>query len=328
MKRLFLLPLLVLAAASVHGADGAFVARAYRLPYEAGCFNGWPKENSGEGWREFLSELGVEWPEGSSIRHSLHFDSWVVRNTEENHARIRDAIRPLSCPPPQVRVQVHFCAFTPEAFEALDLSETVGTSLDPAAWKALRKRILATGGAEVLGCPAVVARNGAEFSVKADEEYCYPTDFDVELLDSPETPSCTNAQPRHVAAVVVPTAFERREVGQIVHLIPMVSPDLSRISLDLTPWLVFPPAWRDYGSPVLGGAADPVAPKMEVPFFPVVYVSDSLDLRPGDTAALGGAALDRPGSGRRFFVFFVTASLAEAELPVLPDPPTPDPSAR
>ena len=336
MKRLALLPLLALAAspcfaqdpaANAPAADDTFVSRAYVLPYDSGCWTPkeiQEKENSSEGWQQFLSELGVEWPEGSSIRRSLHLGSWIVRNTRENHARIREVLRPIYDPALQIRVQLHFCAFTPEAFEALDLSETVGTMLDPAAWKALRKRIVATEGAEVRGCPAVLLQTGVQATVKTDIEYIFPTEFDISMLESAATASDTNAPAQFVAAAVEPQNFQCREVGQIFDVTPRIRPD-GRISLDLTPSIVLPPVWRNYGSPVLGGAADPTEPKMEQPFFPVSALATALDLKSGDTVALGGGALDEPGRGSRFHVFFVTASLVEMDPDLVPlyTPPTP-----
>ena len=333
MKRTFLLlPLLVLAAATCFAqdpatnapaADDEFVSRPYGLSYGSGCWTPEAtrkKENSSEGWQQFLSSLGVEWPEGSSVRPSSYFGCWIIRNTRANHARIREVLRPIYDPGRQIRVQLHFCAFTPEAFEALDLSETVGTMLDPAAWKALRERILATEGAEVRGCPAVLLRTGVQATVKTDIEYLFPTEFCVEMLESAATASDTNAPAQFVAAAIEPQDFQCREVGQIFQVTPSLSTDCSRISLDLTPALVLPPVWRNYGSPVLGGSADPTEPKMEQPFFPVSVLATSLDLRPGDTAALGGSALDEPGRGSRFHVFFVTASIVEIEPDDLPEP--------
>jgi len=333
MKRLALLPLLALAAApcfaqdpatNAPAADDTFVSRAYVLPYDSGCWTPkeiQEKENSSEGWRQFLSELGVEWPEGSSIRRSLHLGSWIVRNTEENHLRIREILRPLDGGPAlQVRVQTHFCAFTPAAFEALELSETVGTMLSPDAWKALRKRIVATEGAEVLGCPAMLLQTGAQGTAKTDVEYIFPTEFDVEMLESAATAADTNAPAQFVAAAVEPQNFQTREVGQVLDVTPRVSSDGTCISLDLAPFLVLPPTWRNYGSPVLDGAADPVKPELEQPFFPVAYVATSVDIRSGYTVALGGGALDEPVAGRRFHVFFVTASLVEMEPPIVSEP--------
>ena len=334
MKRLtLLLPLLALAAMPVAraeapatnapAADDTFVSRVYALSYDSGC---WmpkeisEKENSGEGWQQFLSSLGVEWPEGSSVRRSQHFGCWIIRNTRANHDRIREVLRPIYCPGIQIRVQLHFCAFTPEAFESLDLSETVGTMLDPAAWKALRKRIVATEGAEVRGCPAILLRTGVQATVKTDIEYIFPTEFDVEMLESAATASNTNAPTQFVAVAIVPQDFQCREVGQMLQVTPHLSTDCSRISLELAPILVLPPVWRNYDLPVWGGSVAPTEPKMEQPFFPVSSLATSLDLRPGDTAALGGGALDEPDRGRRFHVFFVTASIVEFKPEDLPEP--------
>ena len=293
MNRLFLiLPLLALAAAPARGADEpALVARAYVLPYASGCFvsaETVKKENSESGWKDFFSQCGVEWPEGSYVRRSRNFDCWIVRNTEENHLRIREILRPLDGGPAlQVRVQTHFCAFTPAAFEALELSETVGTML---------------------------AR------VKADVECIFPTEYDVTMFESAATASDTNAPAQFVAAAVEPQNFQTREVGQRFQVTPRVSSSGSCISLDLTPSLVLPPTWRNYGSPVLDGAADPVKPELEQPFFPVAYVATSVDIRSGYTVALGGGVLDEPVAGRRFHVFFVTASLVEMEPPIVSEP--------
>ena len=315
MKRLLLLPLLAVAAAA---DDAALVTKYYPCaPQIVDCGNVVKTSSvssSGDlwdDWKTFYGSFGVEWPEGASIQYIPYLRNLVVRNTEENHARFLKAFESLSRPPVLFRTQIHYCAFTPEAFEALDLSETVGTTLGPAEWKALRKRIAATEGAEILGCPAIVAAQDSQGTVKAVEEFIYPTEFAVKAVD----PAAGTNAPARCAAAVEPQSFQTREVGQIFQVTPRGTPELGRISLDIMPALVLRPTWRNYGPPVSGGAAGGTEAKLEQPIFPAVAVVTSLDLRPGDTVALGGEALDEPGAGRRFHVFFVTASIVDIPAP-------------
>ena len=330
MKRLALLPLLALAAAPCFAQDPAtnapaLVTKLYPVrPSGAGCTLAEPVDPTEETWKAFFAGFDVEWPEGSSFREFPQIGRWAVRNTEENHARIAAILRGCDLVPFQVRTQFRFYSVAPAAFEALDLPDLLGTTLGPDSWKALCRRLAENPGAELVGCPTVLAQTGSMATVKADVEYIFPTEYDVTMLESAATASDTNAPAQFVAAAVEPQLFQTREVGQIVQVTPRVSSDGSRISLDLTPSLVLPPVWRNFGSPVLDGAADPTEPRMDQPFFPVFCVATSIDLMPGDTVAFGGGTLDEPGRGRRFHVLFVTASFVEMEPDIVSlDNPTP-----
>ena len=99
---------------------------------------------------------------------------------------------------------------------------------------------------------------------------------------------------------------------------PAFSPDGTRIVLDIVPTVVFPPEWRDYpAAPLAPGGAATALPE---PFFPVFSLALSLDVKRGNTVALGGALLAEPGKGERFQLFFVNADVVDLDGVPIPAP--------
>ena len=148
--------------------------------------------------------------------------------------------------------------------------------------------------ADLLSAPKVVAQTGAQATIKSVVEYIYPTEYDVEMLESENS----NDNSTYTGAVVEPQNFQTREVGVILQVTPRVSSDGSRISLDLTPSVVSIPTWKNYGStyPVYGDQnlltgtrqVEYVQLNMEQPFFPVRSLATSVDIYNGSTVVMGG----------------------------------------
>ena len=111
---------------------------------------------------------------------------------------------------------------------------------------------------------------------------------------------------------------QTREVGNILDVTPSLTPDGTRIVLDIVPTVVFPPEWRDYpAAPLAPGGAATALPE---PFFPVFSLALSLDVKRGNTVALGGALLAEPGKGERFQLFFVNADVVDLDGVPIPAP--------
>ena len=143
--------------------------------------------------------------------------------------------------------------------------------------------------ADLLSAPKVVAMNGNKATIKSVVEYIYPTEYDVEMLESSNSNNDTTT---YTGAVVEPQSFQTKEVGVILEVTPRVSPDGSRIGLDLTPSVVSVPTWKNYGStyPVFNedGSEDYVQLNMEQPFFPVRSLATTVEIYNGSTVVMGG----------------------------------------
>ena len=265
--------------------------------------------------RKLAGHAGVDWPDGSFVRFDRIDWTAVVRNTPENLDRFRRALVRERLVPFQCRVRTQFLSATPDAFEALSLSEKLGGSFSPDDWAALRAKLDATPGVETRAWPTLLTRTGFSETIKGVTEFNYPVEYEVKPLVLAD--NGTNAPPvlDWSAVAVEPQLIQMREVGQIVQLTPSLSSDGGRVTVDLAPSLVLPPVWKDYAAPGFGA--------MEQPFFPVFSAASSLDLLPGYTALLGGAIVDDPATGRHREFFAIGVDLVGLDGEPLEHPATP-----
>ena len=143
---------------------------------------------------------------------------------------------------------------------------------------------------DLLSAPKVVVQAGNEATIKTVTEYIYPTEYDVTWPeDSDSTVRLSDGSYGSMTLPAVePENFNTREVGVILKTTPRVSPDGSRIALDLTPTVVSDPTWKDYGYtyPILGSEGFHLT--MEQPFFPVRSLATSVEIYNGSTVVMGG----------------------------------------
>ena len=256
--------------------------------------------------KSYAGVRGVAWPAGSSAHYVPAFGRIEVLNTEENQSRFAEVVRPFGAY--QIRVRSRHASVAPAAFEELGLDEVVGGIFPPDEWAALRKRLAAHPGVEMRACQSVLARPGSQATVKGVVECIYPTELAVEAVDDG-----TNA-----VAAILPCEFQTREVGNILDVTPSLTPDGTRIVLDIVPTVVYLPEWRDYpAAPLAPGSTATALPE---PFFPVFSLALSLDVKRGNTVALGGALLAEPGKGERFQLFFVNADVVDLDGVPIPAP--------
>ena len=255
--------------------------------------------------KSYAGVRGVAWPEGSSAHYVPAFGRIEVLNTEENQARFAEVVRPFGAY--QIRVRTRHASVAPAAFEELGLDEVVGGTFPPDEWAALRKRLAAHPGVEMRACQSVLARPGTTVTGKGVVECIYPTELAVEAVDDG-----TNT-----VGGILPCEFQTREVGNILAVTPSLTPDGTRIVLDIVPTVVFPPEWRDYPATSLAPGTVTALP---APFFPVFSLALSIDVKRGNTVALGGALLAEPGKGERFQLFFVNADVVDLDGVTIPAP--------
>ena len=303
-------------------------------------------------WKGFFGQLGVNWPDGSSVKYMPQIGKLVVMNTADNLATLEQVLGALNVTPFQVEIEVRFVEVGQTDLNSLGLEWILNDNWEMTEKKRdswlnpqSRTRVVMekgnlTGGfnflpqntretinngggiadniatftsilsnpelsvvlhalanktnADLLSAPKVVAQTGAQATIKSVVEYIYPTEYDVQMLESENS----NDSSTYTGAVVEPQNFQTREVGVILQVTPRVSSDGSRISLDMTPSVVSIPTWKNYGStyPVYGDQnvltgtrqVEYVQLNMEQPFFPVRSLATSVDIYNGSTVVMGG----------------------------------------
>ena len=304
-------------------------------------------------WKNFFGQLGVNWPDGSSVKYMPSIGKLVVMNTADNLATLEQVLGALNVTPFQVEIEVRFVEVGQTDLNSLGLEWILNDNYEISekrndSWLGAqsRRRLVMekgnlTGGfnflpqnqretinngggiadniatftsiltnpelsvvlhalanktnADLLSAPKVVAQTGAQATIKSVVEYIYPTEYDVQMLESNNN---NNDSSTYTGAVVEPQNFQTREVGVILQVTPRVSSDGSRISLDMTPSVVSIPTWKNYGStyPVYGDQnlitgqrqVEYVQLNMEQPFFPVRSLATSVDIYNGSTVVMGG----------------------------------------
>lgn len=293
-------------------------------------------------WKKLFGDLGVPWPEKSSIQYMPSLTKLVVVNTAENLAILESVLSILNVTPKQVEIEVRFVEVMQSDLDSLGLEWMVNDDWEIAEMKAdaglppaSRRRLVMRGGnvtrgfsylsdnnamainegsavldniatfssiltnpelsmvlhmisskqnSDLLSAPKVVTKAGSPATIKVVTEYIYPTEYDVEML---ETSNETGDTTTYSGAVVEPQNFQMREVGVILEVTPTVTDDGSMIDLALAPSVVSEPTWKNYGStyPSLTGE---VTLPMEQPFFPVRSVATTVQIYNGATIVMGG----------------------------------------
>ena len=97
-------------------------------------------ENKEKDWQLFFSEMGVKWPEGSSIKHVKSLGKLYVRNTRENLAEFEKVLEELGGQPQLIEIETRFVEVSQEDLNSLgfewilnsDYSLNLGDSLGKA----------------------------------------------------------------------------------------------------------------------------------------------------------------------------------------------------
>lgn len=247
-------------------------------------------------WKDFLSEQGISWPEGSYVCHVPALFALVVRNTQPNLDAIQNLCDFKQAGMIQVRASLWLVEL--EAAQKLGLDEEPSV-LSSEEWASLRNRLIEHPGAEFLSCPTILTKNGQESTVKGNTEYTYPMGFSVI--------AGTNG-----TFAVEPQDFQVREVGDSFTVLPQVCQDGERIELTMAIGSLREPLWRDW-SEILVPRQENDALKspepIKMPDFPCVSIQTSIDVREHFVYRLGGTPLDEPNRKRRLFYAFVSAEI-------------------
>jgi general secretion pathway protein D len=302
--------------------------------------------SGGLDWKEFFKEMGVKWPEGSSVKYVGSIGRLIVANTPPNLAVLEQVLSVINVVPNQIEIEARFVEVRRGDLNSLGFewlltddwevasNPNSGSGLSPAG----RERVVVRGNsqstlggrggftsanrfvkeglsgdtvsdklltvagvltnpelefvlhameqrgyADMLSAPKVTTQAGTEATIKVVTEYIYPTDFEV-------TPITAGDDDVEIVTggLVEPSAFETREVGVILTVLPDVSTDGQMINLTMTPEVVTEPTWRNYGSTFVDAQGNEVQLNIEQPFFNTRTVATTLSIYNGATVVMGG----------------------------------------
>ncbi|MDD5644334.1 MAG: tetratricopeptide repeat protein [bacterium] len=149
----------------------------------------------------------------------------------------------------------------------------ISAVLGVAEFSAILHALDQKGDVNVLSSPKVTTVNNSQAQIKVVDEIIYPTEFDV------TPPSTNDAGTVITPAVIIPSAFETRETGILLSVIPTVGNDKKTITLAMIPEVSDLTGWINYGTAVLPARQ---------PIFQTRNVSTSVVVNDGDTVVMGG----------------------------------------
>jgi type II secretory pathway component GspD/PulD (secretin) len=250
-------------------------------------------------FRTCFNRMGVEWPEGSSIRYISAIGKLIATNTEDNLRKLEDALGTLNVVPNQIEVEVKFIEYQLSDIEALAKQ---GGATQQALMNLWRQ-----GKARLIHAPKVVTQSGTEATVKSVKEVIYPTEI---FMDSPTGSGTNNLNVATNSAAVLPGGFEAREVGVILKVTPEVSTE-GFINLTLSPEFVDEPTWKTYKGTVLNKEGKSQQVEIEQPFFFTQCFSTSMTVKNGSTVMASGGMMNRTND--KMVYCFVTARIVDVE---------------
>jgi hypothetical protein len=229
--------------------------------------------------KTFCSQLGVNWPMGSSLALLDAIGAIRVTNTPENLALFEKVLEDLSdAPPPrmiEVDVQIH--AFPAEAIEQLSRSGTISVE----ELMTLRRK----GKSSQVASSTILTKAGQEAVMKSVREVIYPsellTDFDQ---------SGSNVTVQTATQTLVPGGFVTREQGMILQVVPEMSDaDQSAINVTLKPSWVTLDCWESYPADRAAGWTHNKMP-FKQPVFGLTCFETQTLVKDGGTVLLGSTS--------------------------------------
>ena len=217
-------------------------------------------------------------------------------------------------PAAQIQIEVNFVMFAPAEIEPLAQKEGAITA------DSLRD-LWRRGKGSLLASPTVTTLSGQEATIKGAKEYIYPTEYTIFPAsgtneDGTGRTTAVRLQDHDGLTVAEPGAFETREAGALLTVLPELSADGSLINLTLTPQYVCDPNWKDYGVDVTSSNGTPRKVRMEIPFFYTYTATTSLSVHNGQTLLIGGGVRSQDGLN----LVFMLVTARTIDISVKPAP--------
>jgi len=175
--------------------------------------------------------------------------------------------------------------------------------------------------ADVMVRPATVTRSGQTSKIEVIQEMIYPTEYEPPQLPQQvgggfgldAQGNIVGNQQQTVAPITpaTPTSFDKRDVGVVLEVSPIVSADRRYIELALSPEMVTFDGFVNYGTPIRSNAPTPAldgiigavvggtqlvevtANRILQPIFSVTRTNTNVTVADGSTIILGGLVEER-----------------------------------
>lgn len=189
---------------------------------------------------------------------------------------------------------------------------TVNGLLNGASYQAVMRGLNQKKGVDLMTAPSTVTRSGQQASVRVIRELIYPSEYEAPQLpnsigvlnNDPNIGGGGNASPIFAVTPATPSAFEKRDVGVVLDVLPTVSQDKRYVDLQLNPSVTDFDGFVNFGSPISSAVESPfpgVAPVTQeltanailLPVFSVKRANTNLTIADGATVVIGGLVQER-----------------------------------
>ena len=130
-------------------------------------------ENKEKDWKSFFEQLGVKWPEGSSIMYIKTLGKLYVRNTRENLAEFEKVLQEMGSQPKLIEIETRFVEVMQEDLNSLGFEWILNSDYTLTAGNALSKILGIRGSVwgEVNGSESWNNSRGTTSSTTIDNGY-------------------------------------------------------------------------------------------------------------------------------------------------------------
>ncbi|MEX1049104.1 MAG: Amuc_1098 family type IV pilus outer membrane protein [Akkermansiaceae bacterium] len=169
--------------------------------------------------------------------------------------------------------------------------------LDAAAVQMLMRGLNQKKGVDLMAQPATVTRSGQASSIAVSREFIYPTEY-----EPPELPNSVGSNTGIFPVTpATPTAFEMREVGMSLEVLPVADENKQFVNITLNPTFIDFDGFVNYGSPINASLSTVFGPQavsitenaILMPIFSKQTLSTNVDVVDGGTLVLGGLMQER-----------------------------------
>lgn len=170
-------------------------------------------------------------------------------------------------------------------------------------------------GVDIMAQPSTLTRSGQASNIAIVREFIYPTEY-----EPPELPTQVGSGAGSPVTPATPTAFEKRDVGITLEVLPVVGAEKRFVDITINPSFVEFDGFVNYGSPIRtaaggllgssigGGTVELTKNSILMPIFSSQKTTTQLTVADGSTIVIGGLLSER-------------VQMVEDKVPVLGDLP-------